>query len=266
ESKDDLIDLQKPQQALALGGVNYGAPSSKSKRGFFQWRALPGTRAEVESIVTLFGQGMSTLEPTLLVNDDATEQALRAAVAGGNYVHLATHGFFRPDLASSVGPNGTSDSAANPEVYLRLTEEAPGLLAGIALAGSNNSAATSAANDGYLTAEEFCALDLEDCKLIVLSACDSGVGEEIPGEGLISLCRASRLAGARSIISSLWKVDDFYTRHLMVAFYSKLWLEGMSPSEALHEAKLEMLIDNRIRFGHSHPEYWSAFVLNGSWN
>jgi len=141
----------------------------------------------------------------------------------------------------------------------------PGLLSGLVFAGVNAKADPNR-DDGYLSAEEIQYLDLSACDLAVLSACETALGSQRAGEGLMSLRRAFEVAGAKTVVSSLWKVDDRATATLMAQFYKNYWELGMGKGEALHQAKLRMLRQNRADFGEPHPETWGAFVLSGDWN
>jgi CHAT domain-containing protein len=140
----------------------------------------------------------------------------------------------------------------------RLAGLHPGLLTGLVWAGAN-AEADEGRDDGYLTAEELQWLDLSEVELMVLSACQTGVGRPRAGEGMIGLRRACRVAGARTVVSSLWMVADDATGELMEAFYANLWGEGMGRLEALREAQLQLLARRRP------PSAWGAFVLSGDW-
>ena len=111
-----------------------------------------------------------------------------------------------------------------------------------------------------LTALEASGLDLGGTRLVVLSACETGVGAVRNGEGVYGLRRALVMAGAESQVMSLWKVDDEATRELMVAYYKRL-LAGEGRSEALRQVQLEMLASKE----RSHPFYWAAFIPSGEW-
>jgi len=101
---------------------------------------------------------------------------------------------------------------------------------------------------------------------VSVSACDTGLGTPQEGESLMGLRRAFRLAGARSTVTSLWKVPDETTRALMIDFYQRLWAQGKAKSTALREAQLEQLAGNRKNFGgEAMPGTWGAFVLEGEW-
>jgi CHAT domain-containing protein len=128
-----------------------------------------------------------------------------------------------------------------------------------------NAPAPEGREDGLLTAEEVGWLDLSRVELVVLSACETGLGESRSGEGLIGLRRAFRTAGAKTVISALWSVKDDSTSELMQDFYEKLWLEGLGKAEALRQAQLAMLDKNRAETGDALPSTWGAFVLSGDW-
>ena len=127
-------------------------------------------------------------------------------------------------------------------------------------------------DDGILTALEVAELDLAKVELAVLSACETGLGEVAGGEGLLGLQRAFQVAGARSVVASLWKVPDIQTQNLMARFYENLWRKGLPPRAALRAAQLEMLregyqrglvpIDEERKTERVPPFYWAAFVLS----
>ncbi|MBK6316716.1 MAG: CHAT domain-containing protein [Blastocatellia bacterium] len=135
----------------------------------------------------------------------------------------------------------------------------PLLRSGLGLAGANRKA-VEGQDDGLLTALEVAGLDLWGTELVVLSACDTGVGQVSTGNGVYGLRRALTLAGAESHLSSLWAVSDRSTRELMVAYYGEL-LAGRGRSEALRTTQLRMLKDPR----RSHPFYWAGFIPSGAW-
>ncbi len=141
----------------------------------------------------------------------------------------------------------------------------PALLVGVVLAGANQ-LSSGKDEDGLLTAAEVLWLDLQGCELVTLSACETGLGTERVGEQLMGLRRALHLAGARSTVTSLWKVDDSVTQELMRDFYERLWVKGESKVDALRGAQLSMLRANRERHnGNALPRTWGAFVLEGEW-
>ena len=198
-------------------------------------------------------------QATVLSGEQATEAALRR-VSGPRILHVATHGFFLRDGDTATG------RTAQPAPDLTGTRlgkwvawtENPLLRSGLALAGANQG--KSGADDGVLTALEAAGLDLWGTKLVVLSACDTGVGEVRNGDGVYGLRRALVLAGSESQMMSLWPVSDRSTRDLMIAYYTNL-AQSVGRAEALRQAQLGLLRDARRR----HPYYWAGFIQSGEW-
>ena len=136
----------------------------------------------------------------------------------------------------------------------------------LALAGANRrSAAGPEEDDGILTGEEVAALNLEGLDWAVLSACKTGLGEVRAGEGVLGLRRAFHVAGARTIIMSLWSVEDRATRQWMEALYRGRLGQGLDTADAVREASLTVLRDRRARKLSTHPFYWAAFVAASDW-
>ena len=129
---------------------------------------------------------------------------------------------------------------------------------GLAFAGANLRNGSN--DDGILTALEASGLNLWGTKLVVLSACDTGVGEVRNGEGVYGLRRAFVLAGAESLVMSLWPISDYTTRELMTNYYRNL-KQGMGRGEALRQVQLDMLKQNP----NLHPFYWANFIQSGEW-
>jgi CHAT domain-containing protein len=138
--------------------------------------------------------------------------------------------------------------------------ESPLLRSGLALAGAqtwlDGGALPGEAEDGLLTAEDVAGMDLLDTQLVVLSACDTGLGEVRTGEGVLGLRRAFAVAGARALVVSLWKVPDGQTQELMVDFYARV-LAGEGVADALRQARLA------VRGRHPDSYFWGAFVCQG---
>ena len=140
------------------------------------------------------------------------------------------------------------------------------LLSGLALAGANRRAqAKPDEDDGILTAEEVASLDLSGVEWAVLSACDTGVGEIKAGEGVFGLRRAFQVAGARTVVMSLWSVEDQATRAWMRALYEGRFQRKLSTADAVHQASLAVLRDRRANGQSTHPFFWAAFVAAGDW-
>ena len=143
--------------------------------------------------------------------------------------------------------------------------ENPLLRSGILLAGAKRSliSGDTGKNDGIVTAEKILGLNLHGTKMVVLSACDTGLGEVKSGEGVFGLRRAFTQAGAKSLVMSLWKVPDRETKELMVQFYRNIKSGSMNRCHALRQAVLEQMKIVRQRYGHANPRYWGAFVFMG---
>jgi CHAT domain-containing protein len=147
----------------------------------------------------------------------------------------------------------------------RTTETSPLVLSGLALAGANNAAKRPAADDGILTAEEVASLDISGTEWVVLSACDTGLGEVAVGEGVVGLRRAFHIAGAHTVIMSLWSVEDQSARAWMRELYRARFSQHLTTSDAMRTAALRVLAARRASGESSHPFYWAGFVAVGDW-
>lgn len=213
---------------------------------------LGGTAEEADAIRKLFPDAQ------LLTGESATTNALKQAVAP-RILHIATHGFFLQT------PQAFADAGARAATTTHGMEAAaesdnPLLRSGLALAGANRRGAAAKTDDGILTALEASGLNLWGTKLVVLSACDTGLGEVHNGEGVYGLRRAFVLAGAETLIMSLWPASDYSTRTLMTSYYRNL-KQGLGRGAALRQAQLEMLKRNP----QLHPFYWANFIQSGEW-
>jgi CHAT domain-containing protein len=294
-----------PGRAASTSAARGSFVASAEERGAF--RPLPGTRLECELARDLFRRAFPKEQAVLLTGGEATEGEIKSRLDGGRWraVHLATHGFFEsPDrvaalrartgrehslpLASPHGPADETDAFG-------LT---PLLHSGVVLAGGGRAPVPgrpeASSEDGILTAEEVLSLDLRRTDLVVLSGCETGLGQGRYGQGLLGLQRAFHAAGTRSVVASLWKVDDAATSVLMEHFYTNLWVREMPRLEALRSAQLTVLRhpelvqtrrDDLARRGideapkkllpggpaarptprgaRSDPSIWAAFVLSG---
>lgn len=261
---------------LAVGGAMFGeadpsiVPPSTARwnncggAAPIRFEALPGTLAEVSEIAKLWA--VNRAGATVVSGLGASESAIKRGVAGHSVIHLATHGFFlgsecSPAAAGTRGVGGLSMGPSEPTA-----EENPLLLSGLALAGANRRAMASPdEDDGILTAEEVASLDLSAVEWAVLSACDTGVGEIKAGEGVFGLRRAFQVAGARTVIMSLWSVEDQATRAWMRALYEARFQKRLSTADAVHAASLAVLQDRRAKGQSTHPFFWAAFVAAGDW-
>jgi CHAT domain-containing protein len=198
---------------------------------------IAATGIEARAIKSLFP------DATLLTGSRATKAALQT-VHAPRILHIASHGFCFYDPARS----GATASGG----------EDPLLRSGLALAGANLT--RDGQWDGILTALEASGLDLWGTKLVTLSACDSGVGEVRNGEGVYGLRRAFVLAGAETLVMSLWPVSDYVARDAIVGYYTGLG-SGLGRGDALRQAKLGLL----RRPNRRHPFYWAGFIQSGEW-
>lgn len=213
---------------------------------------LPGTRSEAKAI------GKAVPDATVVTGADATEARLKA-LHGPVILHAATHGFFLEDQpAMAADSRGLVLSGPGALGDVEITREDPLLRSGLVAAGAD--ALRSGEEDGILTALEAASLDLTGTQLVVLSACETGLGDVQAGEGVYGLRRSLVLAGAQSQVMSMWKVDDDATRDLMVDFYRDL-AKGEPQGASLRSAQLQLLGAK----GTAHPYYWAAFVPSGDW-
>ena len=217
----------KTKQVQLAGPANTRIIEHLADNSGLAIRRLKFTRQEADQILAEAPRGK---------NLRAVDFKANRAIATGSelsnyrYVHFATHGYIdseRPDLSAIV--LSLVDEDGRPE-------------------------------DGFLRAREIYNLDLP-AELVVLSACETGLGREIKGEGLIGLTRGFMYAGARRVVVSLWNVNDRATAELMARFYQGMLREKKTPAAALRSAQIEM---SRLRPWQS-PYYWSAFVLQGEW-
>ncbi len=218
---------------------------------------LPGTKAEALAIKAVIP------EAAVFLQQEATEAVLKRARAP-RILHIATHGFFFNDQpAQPAETNDISDDNFTLGSDLRLSRRAahieePLLRSGLALSGANRNMKGN--DDGMLTALEVAGLDLLGTRLVVLSACDTGVGDIKNGEGVQGLRRALVLAGSESQVMSLWPVTDEGAKELMIDYYRALQ-RGEGRSEGLRQVQLRMLRSKQRR----HPFYWAAFIQSGEW-
>lgn len=238
-------DLLKKQEAPSLAdkkAMLMGYPDFGSDR----IPELPATQYEVDEINKLLS--VAGYKVNELVQKDATETNLKQAKQV-SILHIATHGYFLQNVEKIFWPIGVHTENAKENILLR---------SGLILAGATKEkeAAVSldSLNNGIITAYEAMNLDLHGTRLVVLSACETGLGEIKAGEGVYGLQRAFLVAGADAVVMSLWKVDDRATQQLMNNFYFN-WIKNGEKQKAFKEAQLQLMNV------YKEPYYWGAFVM-----
>lgn len=212
--------------------------------------SLPGTKVEIEAVSQITRtKGFAT---NTYMQKDASEDNFKK-INSPSLLHIATHGFFLQESQSS------GDKVFGIDV--NQANENPLLRSGLMLADADQTMGEAAlgtevntSNNGILTAYEVITLDLKNTDLVVLSACETGLGEIKSGEGVYGLQRAFQVAGAETVIMSLWKVSDEATKQLMTTFY-KEWMGGKQKEEAFFAAQ------KSLRTNFPEPYYWGAFVM-----
>jgi CHAT domain-containing protein len=267
-----------PVVLAGVGGLRGPATRTEGTR----WPRLDFTAKEIQSLEKSFTKAFAKGRVQTLRGASASENAFRDAAPRHRYVHLATHGFFSSaDLRAASNTRAASGGATSNAGSLR--GWSPGLLSGIVFSGANGEPSPDG-DDGLLTALELAPLDLDETELLVLSACETGLGATAGGEGLFGIQRAAQVAGADAVIASLWRVGDSDAAALMGRFYENLWSRKMSKLEALREAQIAFLrgtIDSasvaKLRGpGKVKPRVkgaglevprsvWAAWVLSGDW-
>jgi CHAT domain-containing protein/Tfp pilus assembly protein PilF len=227
---NQVSDTGKPAATVADSGSRVSVRSGDLRN--VEFKPLPGTAQEAQALSEVLS-GVKLWTGAL-----ATEAALKQ-VSGPSLLHIATHGFFLSDQAQAFGESGVSARGVIVSRQTRTGGENPLLRSGLALAGVNQHQ-SGAGEDGVLTALEATGLDLWGTKLVVLSACETGLGEVKNGEGVYGLRRALVLAGSESQVMSLWSVSDAATRDLMADYYKRLQA-GEGRTEALRQVQLAMI-------------------------
>jgi len=204
--------------------------------------SLPATAIEGETIAKLLPNSR------LFTQTQATETVVKGT-PNPRILHLATHGFFLQSAPTTQAQDGSR----------QLPSENPLVRSGLAFSGFN--VRQGGGEDGVDTPTlEVTGMDLRGTQLVVLSACETGLGDVQSGEGVYGLRRAFTLAGAQSQVMSLWRVDDNATKDLMVNYYQRL-SKGEGRGEALRQAQLTMIRSQN----YAHPKYWSGMIPAGDW-
>ncbi len=263
-------------EALIFGGIRYdmdsteiaasSAPDELAKRGLSfshtdaalrggSWKFLKHSEKETASVAAILQE--AGIPASAFQGYAATEEAFKRIGRDADpprILHVSTHGYFFPDPLSSGG----KQQAASAEPAFKGSEH-PMIRSGLILAGANHAWQTGRPlgnrEDGVLTAYEISQMNLSNTELVVLSACETGLGDIRGNEGVYGLQRAFRIAGAKNLIMSLWQAPDFQSRELMTAFYRQWLLNKLPIHRALLAAQQEM------RDKGYEPYYWAGWVL-----
>lgn len=256
ETKNDVISIH---DISLFGGIDYGQSPNSKKADLRNWiledveslnrggfRYLNGSMEEVDSIKDIMGEKRNAII-NIYKGKDATEEAIREMDGNSpSLVHISTHGFYL------VGSKNLSNYFSGLVAYSEIDNSL--LYSGLLFAEANTAfeSENRYLNDGVLTSEEISTMDFSNTELVVLSACETSLGSTT--EGLGGLTKAFKLAGAKHIIASLWKVSDASTSMLMTEFYRQLLL-----GEGLHNALLKA--QYYVSEYYPDPYYWAAFYV-----
>jgi CHAT domain-containing protein len=286
-STREIVKINKndnPKSVVLYGGLDYFADSSDIEAAnkvngiFDKGASYYAERAVVDddrgTVVNLAGSGrevnsIATILPSeyycqMFTGQLGTEESFKA-LSGGNYgiIHISTHGYYWSESTFDSQKNQNKIRVADKDL---MTEEDKALVrSGLYFAGVNTTLSGEKIpiylDDGILTAQEISELDLRGTEIVVLSACQTGLGD-LKNDGVFGLQRGFKKAGVKSILMSLWKVDDNATELLMVEFYRN-YLSGMDKTQSLRNAQKHVreytdFQGNKI---YENPYYWAGFVL-----
>lgn len=284
----DLVPWDAPARGhglLALGGADFdrasappgeplayaaaAAPDIARERSTIpdslrvRFRVLPETSGEVHEVASLWRGSEAASDAIALTGEAASEAAFKQLAPGRRVLHVATHGFAL-GASSRDGAPGTRALGGLGTGASLVPARAAVLLPGLALAGAN-AAPTAGGEDGFLTDEEITSLDLSSAEWAVLSACETGLVDTEAVEAVQGLHRAFRRAGVRTVIASLWPVDDAATRTWMRALYESRTRRGTDTATAVRDAARAAIAARRAAHLAAHPFHWAAFVASGEW-
>lgn len=254
----DLVIIGNSKDLITLKAKKAGVPKKNAfllgfpEYGTAEVSALPGTKVEIDAVSKILKT--AGYQVSQFTQKEASEKNIKT-LKGPTLVHIATHGYFLQDTKGSDGSvfGVNAENASNN----------PLLRSGLILAGAGKAITGSAGmettgnDNGILTAYEAMNLNLEGTNLVILSACETGLGDVKSGEGVYGLQRAFLVAGADALIMSLWKVDDAATQLLMTNFYTN-WIKLGSKQKAFKQAQLQLMTK------YKEPYYWGAFVMMGN--
>lgn len=254
---DDRVVLLAGAPRLNPQAVPARAMRSSCRRMPEQFPPIPNAGRELEQLRTVFANAPGSMRVNMLRGDSATHTRVLAALARANVAHLATHGFaYDSDCDDASGRRGVSLAAVADDAE----RPAESMLSGLALTSTDARQSVD-----VLGADELATVDLRRLDWIVLSACDSGLGIIGRNEGVFGMRRALRMAGARTVVMSLWPVDDASTTDLMHSLYRARFIEHRDVPDAMGQAMRTELARRRAAGQSDHPFYWAAFVSEGGW-
>jgi len=255
--------MAAPDQPPSVSAGDIVAANNRYAR--FTWDSLhsihvsplPGTRNEISRIEEIW-KDAHTSGLDIFLGAQASEDNFGLYAPGKFGIHLATHGYFIEDTERAEDIRTDGGPSRNPE-------ENPLLLSGVLLAGANlhgRGADSLGIGDGFLTAQEVSDMDLEGVRLVVLSACESGLGRVERGEGVYGLRRAFQMAGARTVVSALWPVNDKITADMMSVLYGQA---DASFPVRIRTMQIETISRLRGAGLVDHPYFWAGFIALGDW-
>jgi CHAT domain-containing protein len=265
---EDFARSETLANATLFGGITYDIDSIETQAlpvGRQVWSYLEGTKTETEKINQILENGK--IKVNYFTNTTATEENFKLMANNSNILHIATHGFFYPDPKETKIEVEKKQKVEYGDVIFRGSEIGfgvnsfvknpnPLMRSGLVFAGANNvwsKQEKAEGDDGVLTAQEVAHIDMRKTDLVVMSACETGLGDIRGSEGVYGLQRAFKMAGANYLIMSLWQVPDKETVEFMTIFYTKL-LVDKNINKAFKETQKAM----RQKYD---PYYWAAFVL-----
>ena len=250
-------ETESERLAMSAGRMDKSLESLSAAKG--RWKYLPGTKSEAEAISKTLTS--KKVKNELVEGEKGTEESFKGLSGQKkNVIHIATHGFYWTETEAARYGMKTASFMLEGE-SLAPKEDKALTRSGLLFAGAKNSfdgkEIPSDVEDGILTAKDISRMDLRGTDLVVISACQSGLGE-VTGDGVFGLQRGFKKAGAQSIVMSLWEVDDDATRIMMTSFYENL-AKGRSKYVAFHEAQKYLRKYDKGRY--NRPEYYASFVL-----
>jgi len=259
ETKSTITDRGNNTSATVFGGITYDTDSTETKI----WNYLAGTKTEIEQINKILKKGK--VDVGYFSNSSATEEEFKHIASTSNILHIATHGFFYPDpneireevaQSEEVGEINFRGGSRGFGVGSFVENPNPLMRSGLVFAGANDvwsKQNEDSLDDGVLTAQEVAHIDMRNTDLVVLSACETGLGDIKGSEGVYGLQRSFKMSGVKYIIMSLWQVPDKETSEFMTVFYKNLIkMNDVKKAFSVTQAQMRKKYD---------PYYWAAFEL-----